>query len=85
MTCPHKNKLFCPIYHASHDSSIGVSCDDGRLGEGGCAADRQLNYLYELARLETIAPRIKAECEWREAETKTRDQRNRTMRLLGLK
>ena len=52
MTCPHDNPRFCPLYVAAHDAALArFGCDDGRLGEGGCGADRGLDYERRIALL----------------------------------
>lgn len=68
MTCPHKEVRLCPLYVAAHDPElVRFGCDDGRLGEGGCGADRWLDYGRQLAGLrETDAGRRIVEvCEFR--------------------
>jgi hypothetical protein len=85
MTCPHRNPRFCPLYVACHDPlACGLGCDDGRMGEGGCAADRGLDYDMAVARLHAARPRIVAVCEFNAAAQAGRDQRARNLRLNGV-
>lgn len=83
--CPHADIRFCPLYLGAHDPELGASCDDGRLGEGGCAVDRGLSYAAVVAKMPV---RFIAELAFREdAEAVARhssEQRSRNMMLLGL-
>lgn len=78
--CPHTDIRFCPLYLAAHDCQ-GLGCDDGRLGEGGCAVDRGLNYATAVARL---CPREVAQAAWRASAEEHRAQIARNMRAAGL-
>ena len=79
MQCPHANIIFCPLYIAAHE---GEGCDDGRLGEGGCAVSRGMDYAAAIAR---IRPDIVEESCRRERENELADQRRRNMRINGIR
>lgn len=81
--CPHDEARFCPLYHAAHEGG-GHGCDDGRLGEGGCAVDRGLDYDRAYVRLCLAKPQLVAECEFKELEEARKQQRARNLRAVGL-
>lgn len=60
MGCPHTDVRFCSLYRAAHELAAG-GCDDGRFAQGGCAADRGLDYAGAVAALRITHPRIVAE------------------------
>ena len=74
--CPHADIRFCPLYHAAHEC-IGIGCDDGKLGQGGCAVDRGMDYHKELGKLN---PKYVALVKWKEEAEQIRLQRARNMR-----
>jgi hypothetical protein len=80
--CPHSRIEFCPLYLASHECAGG--CDDGRLGEGGCAVSRGMDYGQALARLSRERPALVREAAERESEAMRTEQRQRNARNLGL-
>jgi len=85
--CPHEDIRFCPLYHASHggpECGYGLGCEDGRAGEGGCAVDRAMNYLDQLAKLEVRAPRMVAQLKFREEAEARSKQRLANMRVNGI-
>ena len=85
--CPHANIIHCPLYLAAHIANAG-GCDDGRLGEGGCAVDRGMNYRAGVEAFRAKYPREVAECEFAEAAAQAAaqadEQRARNMRLSGV-
>ena len=81
--CPHNDVRFCPLYLAAHTASGG--CDDGRLGEGGCAVTRGLSYANERKRLEVAEFHLVARAEFDERQEARRQQAARNMRLCGLR
>jgi hypothetical protein len=81
--CPHSEVRFCPLYIAAHESG-GFSCDDGKLGEGGCAVTRGLDYGHVLASLWRIKPQLISEAAFLENAEASRQQCARNMRLAGL-
>lgn len=82
--CPHADVQFCPLYIASHGDAPGHGCDDGRLDEGGCGADRRVNYAAEVAWLRLHKPGYVEQIEWRQAAAERQKQRARNMQLLRL-
>lgn len=83
--CPHANILHCPLYLAAHIPKPGYGgCDDGRLDEGGCAVDRDMDYVEAVARLRAVDPRLVAELEFEEQADEMRKTRARNMRLAGI-
>lgn len=81
--CPHPDVRFCPLYIAAHwPGSFG--CDDGRLGEGGCAVDRGLSYVGAVAALRAAQPRLVAEAEFAADHEALIAQRKRNMRAAGI-
>lgn len=83
MSCPHKDKRFCPLYIASHLGG-GQGCDDGRLDEGGCGCAREMNYAVKVEELRASDPRLVAELEFREEVEIDRLTRLNNMRLNGV-
>lgn len=83
MPCPHDDVRACPLYRAAHIGGAG-GCDDGRLAEGGCAANRGLDYDRAVAVLRSTHPRIVAEAEWQAAKLRITDQQVRNRRSAGL-
>lgn len=81
--CPHSRIEFCPLYIAAHEAS-GYGCDDGRLGEGGCAVSRSMNYGKALAALSHANRELVQECAERESLHMRLEQRSRNMKNLGL-
>ena len=81
--CPHADIRFCPLYLAAHVAGAG-GCDDGHLGEGGCAVDRGMNYADEAARLQVTQFHLVAEAEYAERQDATIKQRARNMRAAGI-
>jgi hypothetical protein len=83
VSCPHNNAAHCPLYRAAHVPGAG-GCDDGRLAEGGCAADRGLDYAGAVESLRISHPRIVAEAEWAADAARITDQQRRNMRAAGI-
>ena len=81
--CPHDRIEFCPLYIAAHEGE-GLGCDDGRLGEGGCAISRSMDYGKALARLSLAKRELVLECAERENQHMKIEQRRRNMKNLGL-
>ena len=81
--CPHANIIHCPLYVASH-AAIGIGCDDGGLADGGCAVDRGMDYVCEVAKFRAQMPREVAMLEWNERAEQMRQQRARNMRAAGV-
>jgi hypothetical protein len=81
--CPHSRIEFCPLYIAAHEAG-GFGCDDGRLGEGGCAVSRGLDYGRALARLSHANRDLVLECAERENRHMKVEQRRRNVKNLGL-
>jgi len=81
--CPHARIEFCPLYIAAHEDG-GFGCDDGKLGEGGCAVSRGMDYGRALAKLSLANRALVLECAERENETIKIEQRRRNMKNLGL-
>jgi hypothetical protein len=67
---------------ASHVSALG--CDDGRLDEHGCGADRAIDFATAMAKLRAAMPRTVAECEFLAHAEQARAQRWRNMKLAGI-
>jgi len=65
--CPHSRIEFCPLYVAAHEAG-GNGCDDGRLGEGGCAVSRGMDYGRQLASLSAANRALVLDCAERENE-----------------
>lgn len=80
--CPHARIEFCPLYVAAHEA--GPGCDDGRLGDGGCAVSRGMNYGSRLAELCREKRDLVQECAERESLAMAAEQRKRNMKNLGL-
>ena len=85
--CPHGDIRFCPLYLAAHGPG-GGGCDDGRLGEGGCAADRGfgrgMDYGAALGRLQATHFEMIARAEFAERQEAAQRQRARNMRAAGV-
>ena len=79
--CPHRDIRCCPLYHAAHEAGWGMGCDDGRLGEGGCATDRKLDYDRAVARLRAHHPGYVEVIELWELRQASKDQMRRNMRF----
>ncbi len=83
--CPHTNIVNCPLYVAAHDGEIWrFSCADGEIDAGACAVARSANYHEHLGLLRAHAPRLVAECEWRERLSEARIQREHNWLLHGV-
>ena len=75
MTCPHRNVIHCPLYHAAHSPAEagGHECDDGRCNENGmCAVSRGLDYARAVAKLTN--QRLVAELAFAEHAAEDREQ-----------
>lgn len=81
--CPHARIEFCPLYIAAHEAA-GFGCDDGRLGEGGCAVSRGLDYGAALVMLSHANRALVLECADRESHHMRIEQRRRNVKNLGL-
>jgi len=81
--CPHSRIEFCPLYIAAHEGG-GFGCDDGRLGEGGCAVKRFMDYGKALAKLSHANRELVMECAERESHHMKVEQRRLNMKNLGL-
>ena len=82
--CPHLKIQYCPLYVAAHDARLGISCDDGRLHEGGCAVDRGMGYAAQVTRLNLAAPQMVAILRFNEENDARNAQRARNMRSAGI-
>lgn len=80
--CQHDDVQFCPLYIAAHGTGHG--CDDGRLGEIGCAVDRGMRYTAELELIRVKCPGLIEQAEWRCAMTRREVQRSHNLRLNGI-
>jgi hypothetical protein len=81
--CPHARIEFCPLYVAAHEAG-GFGCDDGRVGEGGCAVSRGMNYGSVLAKLSHAKRDLVQDCAEREGLFLKLEQRRRNMKNAGL-
>lgn len=81
--CPHKDKLFCPLYEAAHIAG-GPSCDDGHLDEHSCAVDRGVSYSELVGALMAKHPGIVEQNRWNEQLAERSAQRSRNLRLNGI-
>jgi len=81
--CPHDRNEFCPLYIAAHEAG-GFGCDDGKLGEGGCAVSRGMEYGQALAKLSLAKRALVLECAEAENRHMKIEQRKRNMKNLGL-
>lgn len=81
--CPHEHIQFCPLYVAAHVAGAG-GCDDGELGQGGCAVDRGMDYFKEVRRLEVEQFELVAQCEYDQRWHERNEQRKRNMRAAGV-
>jgi hypothetical protein len=77
--CPHEEIQFCPLYVASHGTGFG--CDDGRLGEDGCAVTRGMPYHREVEVLRVRCPGLVEGCEWRQALADRKARIGRNLRM----
>ncbi len=85
MPCPHENIVHCPLYVAAHDASLApLTCIKGDWEEGCAVARDKLDYTKAVGRLRARAPRIVAECEFRQEADRIREQQRRNMRAAGL-
>lgn len=87
--CPHTEVRYCPLYHASHghelDPSLGCTYGDF---DRGCAVERgEITYKRSVARLCKTAAgaQITAQLAWRESAAAAKAQRERNMRLAGIR
>lgn len=80
--CPHDDIMYCPLYIAAHGTGLG--CDDGRLGEGGCAVDRGMSYRAERELIRTKKPGLVEQAEWNEDLARRTAQRQRNLRVNGI-
>ncbi|HEX9858796.1 MAG TPA: hypothetical protein VGA75_10615 [Paracoccaceae bacterium] len=85
--CPYGDIRFCPLYLAAHGPD-GGGCDDGRLGEGGCAVGRGfgrgMDYGAALGRLQAAHSGMIARAESAEWQEAAQRQRARNRRAAGL-
>ena len=81
--CPHDHIEFCPLYVAAHEAG-GLGCDDGRLGEDGCAVSRGMDYGRGLAKLSLANSALVLECAERENHWMKTEQRRRNMKNAGV-
>lgn len=81
--CPHKDIRDCPLYLAAHVAGAG-GCDDGRLGDGGCAVSRGLDYGHAVARLWASRPDLIEEQELDTMRRRSAEQRKRNMTRNGI-
>lgn len=82
--CPHKNIRFCPLYHAAHTAG-SFGCDDGNMDTNQqCAVSRNMDYQGAIEALRAACPGLVAGLEFSEMAEAAKEQRRRTMRLLGL-
>ena len=81
--CPHADIQFCPLYHAAHIAGAG-GCDDGQLGEGGCAVSRGMDYRQAVKRLEVTQFAMMAELEFKQRQNERREQQRRNLQAAGL-
>lgn len=86
MPCPHENVAHCPLYVAAHDPDLAdLSCAAKGWGpEGGVFCAHVAEHAAAVERLRARAPRLVAECEWKEEADSIRAQRRRNMRAAGL-
>lgn len=80
--CPHSRIEFCPLYVAAHEAR-GYSCDDGKLGSGGCAVSRGMDYGRAIARLWEANRDLVQECAERESLSMI-EQRQRNMKVASI-
>jgi hypothetical protein len=83
--CPHADVRFCPLYHAAHMAEArGLSCDDGQLGGGECAASRSVSYARCVEHLKAKCPGLVEQLAWREEAERTTSQRKRNLNRNGI-
>lgn len=83
--CPHGNKIYCPLYRASHECDVAkYSCDDGKLDTGQCAVGRGMSYDKAIAHLNVLRADIVATCRFQETAAEDRAQHLRNLRAAGL-
>lgn len=81
--CPHADIRWCPLYHAAHEA-WGLGCDDGKIGNGGCAAARGMDYAKTVWKIRVLHPGYVEQIEWREQAEAIQQQRDRNVRLNGI-
>lgn len=85
MACPHRNIIYCPLYHAAHDAAISdLSCLHTGEFQWECLTDHGQSYLKMVEKVRAVAPRLVAQCKWNEDAEEHKQQRLRNLRAAGI-
>lgn len=86
MDCPHENIVHCPLYVAAHDPALSeLGCTFAAENPmDGCAIPGS-DYEAAVRELAKVAPWIVAGCLGKERHGRARIQRERNMRLNGIR
>lgn len=83
--CPHRNIVFCPLYHAAHEVELlPFTCCTGDI-EAGCSVARgEERYAELVAKLSVADPRLVEILRFQEQAMAAREQRDRNLAVNGI-